>query len=547
MRTAWDEHVAPALLEVSGRDTAANASRTLPILLALGEVPETVVVSSSWHLRVPYFFAPYGRFGLDVRYRASVRARELAPACWARSSAGGTDTRPPARGDGRHGPAAPARGAVSRRGAGERGARACAPPRCGGLRVGHGSRHGCVRASQGRGWTAMFAVRIHGRGGQGVVTTAELLSLAAFLEGRHAQAFPSFGSERTGAPVVAFCRIDDRRDPRPRADLRSGRADRPGPHAAAPGGRVRRARARRSACCSTPAAPPGSSAWARSASRRSSDDGPGDRAGQGAPGPPAPGPGAARRLRGAHRRDLARLRGGRDARPLHRRHRGRQRRGRARGARIRGAPAGAGPCLGRSKARGPWRETVAACRPEVICAYPISPQTHIVEGLSRSCKAGEPRPLRVHQRRVASSRAMSACIGASATGARTYTATASQGLLFMAEALYNASGLGLPIVMTVANRAIGAPINIWNDHSDSMSQRDSGWIQLYAETNQEAARPARAGVPARRGALAAGDGLHGRLHPHARLRAGRRPGRRSRSTPSCRRSSRARCSTPTSR
>ena len=82
---------------------------------------------------------------------------------------------------------------------------------------------------------------------------------------------------------------------------------------------------------------------------------------------------------------------------------------------------------------------------------------------------------------------MSVAIGASATGARTYTATASQGLLFMVEALYNASGLGLPIVMTVANRAIGAPINIWNDHSDSMSQRDSGWIQLYAETNQEAA------------------------------------------------------------
>jgi len=81
---------------------------------------------------------------------------------------------------------------------------------------------------------------------------------------------------------------------------------------------------------------------------------------------------------------------------------------------------------------------------------------------------------------------MSVSIGASAVGARAYTATASQGLLFMVEALYNASGLGLPIVMTVANRAIGAPINIWNDHSDSMSQRDSGWIQLYAETNQEA-------------------------------------------------------------
>src|SRR5262249_33780828 len=74
----------------------------------------------------------------------------------------------------------------------------------------------------------------------------------------------------------------------------------------------------------------------------------------------------------------------------------------------------------------------------------------------------------------------------SATGARAYTATASQGLLYMSEAVWNAAGLGLPIVMTVANRAIGAPINIWNDHSDAMSQRDAGWLQLYAETNQEA-------------------------------------------------------------
>src|SRR6202162_5825285 len=82
--------------------------------------------------------------------------------------------------------------------------------------------------------------------------------------------------------------------------------------------------------------------------------------------------------------------------------------------------------------------------------------------------------------------AMSVAIGASAAGARTYTATSSQGLLFMAEAVYNAAGLGLPIVMTIGNRAIGAPINIWNDHSDSMSMRDAGWIQLYAETNQEA-------------------------------------------------------------
>jgi pyruvate ferredoxin oxidoreductase alpha subunit len=130
-------------------------------------------------------------------------------------------------------------------------------------------------------------------------------------------------------------------------------------------------------------------------------------------------------------------------------------------------------------------EAVALCRPEVICAYPISPQTHIVESLSQLVKVGELAPCEFVN--VESEfAAMSVAIGASATGARAYTATASQGLLYMAEALYNASGLGLPIVMTVANRAIGAPINIWNDHSDSMSQRDSGWIQLYAETNQEA-------------------------------------------------------------
>jgi pyruvate ferredoxin oxidoreductase alpha subunit len=130
-------------------------------------------------------------------------------------------------------------------------------------------------------------------------------------------------------------------------------------------------------------------------------------------------------------------------------------------------------------------EAVALCRPEVICAYPISPQTHIVEGLSRIVKSGRLSPcefINVESEFAA----MSVAIGASAAGARTYTATASQGLLYMVEAVYNAAGLGLPVVMTVANRALGPPINIWNDHSDSMSQRDSGWIQLYAEDNQEA-------------------------------------------------------------
>lgn len=131
-------------------------------------------------------------------------------------------------------------------------------------------------------------------------------------------------------------------------------------------------------------------------------------------------------------------------------------------------------------------QAVAACRPEVISAYPISPQTHIVEALSALVKSGK-LPHCEYVNVESEFSAMSACIGASAAGARAYTATASQGLLFMVEAIYNASGLGLPIVMTVANRAIGAPINIWNDHTDAMSQRDSGWLQLYAENNQEAA------------------------------------------------------------
>ena len=130
-------------------------------------------------------------------------------------------------------------------------------------------------------------------------------------------------------------------------------------------------------------------------------------------------------------------------------------------------------------------EAVALCRPEVICAYPISPQTHIVEALGEMVKDGSLQQCEFINVESEFS-AMSVAIGASAAGARSYTATASQGLLFMAEAVFNASGLGLPIVMTVANRAIGAPINIWNDHSDSLSMRDCGWLQLFAETNQEA-------------------------------------------------------------
>ena len=130
-------------------------------------------------------------------------------------------------------------------------------------------------------------------------------------------------------------------------------------------------------------------------------------------------------------------------------------------------------------------KAVALCRPGVVCSYPISPQTHIVENLGTFVKNGELKDcdfLNVESEFSA----ISVSIGSEVGGARTYTATASQGLLFMTEGIYSASGLGLPIVMTVASRAIGGPINIWNDHSDSLSQRDSGWLQLFCESNQDA-------------------------------------------------------------
>ncbi|MCQ1535970.1 pyruvate ferredoxin oxidoreductase [Methanosarcina sp. KYL-1] len=125
-------------------------------------------------------------------------------------------------------------------------------------------------------------------------------------------------------------------------------------------------------------------------------------------------------------------------------------------------------------------------RPNVISAYPITPQTHIVEDLSQFMADGEiPNCEYINVESEFS--AISALVGASAVGARTYSATTSQGLLLMHEVLFNAAGMRLPIIMTVANRAVSAPINIWNDHQDAIAQRDTGWLQLYAEDVQEAA------------------------------------------------------------
>jgi pyruvate ferredoxin oxidoreductase alpha subunit len=126
---------------------------------------------------------------------------------------------------------------------------------------------------------------------------------------------------------------------------------------------------------------------------------------------------------------------------------------------------------------------VALARAEAIAAYPITPQTHIVEHLSSMVANGELEAEFINVESEHS--AMSACIGMSAAGARTYTATSSQGLALMHEILFIASGLRLPIVMTVANRALSSPLSIWNDHSDIMAAKDIGWIQVFVESGQE--------------------------------------------------------------
>ncbi|MBD3309700.1 pyruvate ferredoxin oxidoreductase, partial [Candidatus Woesearchaeota archaeon] len=124
------------------------------------------------------------------------------------------------------------------------------------------------------------------------------------------------------------------------------------------------------------------------------------------------------------------------------------------------------------------------CRPDVIPMYPITPQTHIVERLADYINDGLLDSEMIHVE--SEHAALSAAIGVSAAGSRTFTATASQGLALMHEVLFVTSGMRLPVVMAIANRALSAPINIWNDHQDSMSARDAGWIQMYVESAQEA-------------------------------------------------------------
>lgn len=127
---------------------------------------------------------------------------------------------------------------------------------------------------------------------------------------------------------------------------------------------------------------------------------------------------------------------------------------------------------------------VALCRPQVVAAYPITPQTHIVENLAQLIADGA---LRCEMVSVESEfSAASVVLGAAAAGSRAYTASSAQGILLMTEVLYNIAGLRVPLVLTCANRAISAPVSAWNDQQDSMAMRDAGWIQLYCASNQEA-------------------------------------------------------------
>jgi pyruvate ferredoxin oxidoreductase alpha subunit len=129
-------------------------------------------------------------------------------------------------------------------------------------------------------------------------------------------------------------------------------------------------------------------------------------------------------------------------------------------------------------------DAAAACDVDVIAAYPITPQTHIVEHLADLVANGE---LDAEYIPVESEHsAMSACLGSVAAGARTFTATAGQGLELMHEVLFVASAMRLPVIMAVTNRAVSSPLSVWGDHSDVMSARDVGWIQIFVENGQEA-------------------------------------------------------------
>ncbi|MCC7569817.1 pyruvate ferredoxin oxidoreductase [Candidatus Micrarchaeota archaeon] len=128
-------------------------------------------------------------------------------------------------------------------------------------------------------------------------------------------------------------------------------------------------------------------------------------------------------------------------------------------------------------------DAVVNCEPEVVACYPITPSTHIAEDLNKAYMDGK---LKTYVAVESEFAAISTIVGGSAAGSRVFSTTSSQGLALMHEIIFASAGMRVPLVMVVANRSLSAPLNIWNDHQDSISERDAGWVQLYCETNQEA-------------------------------------------------------------
>ncbi len=169
----------------------------------------------------------------------------------------------------------------------------------------------------------------------------------------------------------------------------------------------------------------------------------------------------------------------------------------------------------------PWRRPSHRRMCDVIAAYPITPQTHIVEHLSDIVAEGELDAEFVPVESEHS--AMSVCCGSAAVGARTFTSTSSQGLALMAEIFYITAAMRLPMVMALANRSLSGPLSIWNDHTDVMMVRDAGWIHIFVENGQESLRQRLLRLQDRRrpGGHAAAGHEPRRLHPHPHDRARR--------------------------
>lgn len=335
----------------------------------------------------------------------------------------------------------------------------------------------------------MIEIRIHGRGGQGNVVAAYLLAMAAYEQGRHGQAFPSFGAERRGAPVTAFVRIAEKPIKRRNQVLNPefliiqdhALLHTPGVLEGLPAhGKIL---VNSNLASETLSTEMGREVIAINASNLAKEI-------LGRPVPNTALLSAFLALTGILPRTAL---------------------GQALAKRFKGDLLEKNLALIEKASElveeGLWFQpqadpipsdtkiealegsqaianAVALCRPGVVAAYPITPQTHIVENIAKLVANGQFKTEYVSVESEFS--AASVALGAAVAGSRAYTASSSQGILLMSEVLFNIAGLRVPMVMTCANRAISAPLSIWNDQQDSMAVRDSGWIQLYCEDNQEA-------------------------------------------------------------